>query len=334
MQYDIFNGDADGICSLHQLRLDTPHPDAILITGVKRDIALLSTLQGITHSSLTVLDISLDSNRPFLQSLLTQSNQILYIDHHFSGVIPETTALTAHIDTAPDTCTSLIVDSLLHGRFRKWAIVGAFGDNLHDAAHKAAQTLSLSGAVIEQLRELGELLNYNGYGANLTDLYFHPADLYRAILPYKDPLDFIASSPTLSILRQGFQQDMTLALSQKVINPGNNNRIFHFPDTAWARRISGVFANLKAQEKKEAAHALIAPNADATLRISVRAPLTDRKNADTLCRAFPTGGGRAAAAGINSLPPEMLNEFIAAFHTTFDRSGGNQPISLTDSAQN
>ncbi|MDP3696184.1 MAG: hypothetical protein Q8R42_08730 [Desulfocapsaceae bacterium] len=163
MQYDIFNGDADGICALHQLRLATPCPDAILITGVKRDIALLSTLQDVAQSSLRVLDISLDSNRPFLQKLLNQSNQILYIDHHFAGMIPETTALTAHIDTAPNTCTSLIVDSLLHGRFRKWAIVGAFGDNLHDAAQKAAQTLSLTGTVIEQLRELGELLNYNGY---------------------------------------------------------------------------------------------------------------------------------------------------------------------------
>lgn len=317
MQYDIFNGDADGICALHQLRLETPLPDALLITGVKRDIGLLSTLQNVKQSSLTVLDISLESNRPFLQELLNNSNEILYIDHHFAGVIPETSALTAHINTSPETCTSLIVDAMLQGRYRRWAIVAAFGDNLHDAAHLAAQTLSLSVQVIEQLQELGELLNYNGYGAELADLHFDPADLYRAISPYEEPLDFIASSPALPVLRQGFQDDMTLALSQNVVNPGSINRIFHFPDTPWARRVSGVFANLKAQEKKEAAHALIVDNADATLRISVRAPLTERKNADTLCRAFPTGGGRAAAAGINSLPPEMLEEFISAFQATF-----------------
>jgi hypothetical protein len=318
MHYDIFNGDADGICALHQLRLHAPDPDAILVTGVKRDITLLSTLQDVEHSSLTVLDISLESNRPFLQILLDNSNQILYIDHHFAGVIPEVPALTAHINTSPDTCTSLIVDSLLHGRFRKWAIVAAFGDNLHDAARKTAQSLSLSKQDMEQLQELGELLNYNGYGATVTDLHFHPADLYRTVLPHEDPLDFIASSLELAVLRQGFQQDMTLALSQHAINSGNTNRIFHFPNTAWARRVSGVFANLKAQEKKEAAHALIVDNADATLRISVRAPLADRKNADTLCMAFPTGGGRAAAAGINRLPPEMLDDFISAFQATFD----------------
>jgi len=320
MRYDIFNGDADGICALHQLRLSAPQPEAILVTGVKRDITLLAALRDVEQSSLTVLDISLESNRPYLQTLLDNSNQILYIDHHFAGDIPRTPALTTHIDPSPDTCTSLIVDSLLHGQWRKWAVTGAFGDNLHEAAHNVARPLALSLDAMRQLQELGELLNYNGYGASLADLHFHPADLYRAVAPYEDPLDFIAASPELAVLRRGFEEDMELAHSQKIINPDNTNRIFFFPDAPWARRVSGVFANLKAQEKKEAAHALIAPNADSTLRISVRAPLQNKKNADTLCRAFPTGGGRAAAAGINALPAAMLNEFIAAFEATYDSS--------------
>ena len=37
--YDVFNGDADGICALIQLRLAEP-ADTTLITGVKRDTAL------------------------------------------------------------------------------------------------------------------------------------------------------------------------------------------------------------------------------------------------------------------------------------------------------
>jgi len=41
MDYDVFNGDADGICALIQLRRADPKPDATLITGVKRDIELL-----------------------------------------------------------------------------------------------------------------------------------------------------------------------------------------------------------------------------------------------------------------------------------------------------
>lgn len=317
MQYDIFNGDADGICALHQLRLITPCPDGILITGVKRENRLLSLLEDVRESSLTVLDISLESNRPYLQPLLDHGNQILYIDHHFAGEVLESPALAAHINPDPNTCTSLIVDSLIQGRYRKWAIVAAFGDNLHNAAEHAARSLSLSNSMSEQLRELGELLNYNSYGSELTDLHIHPADLYRAICPYPDPSEFIESSPMVPILRQGFDEDLALALTQKTIHSSNKNRIYHFPDTAWARRASGVFANLKAQEKKDAAHAIITHNSDSTLRISVRAPLNDKKNADTLCLRFPSGGGRAAAAGINHLPANMLDEFISSFLSFF-----------------
>ena len=41
MLYDVFNGDADGLCSLQQIRLAEP-ADSVLVTGVKRDIALLA----------------------------------------------------------------------------------------------------------------------------------------------------------------------------------------------------------------------------------------------------------------------------------------------------
>ncbi|MDQ6977782.1 MAG: acetyltransferase, partial [Ghiorsea sp.] len=37
---DVFNGDADGLCALHQLRLAVP-VNSTLMTGVKRDINLL-----------------------------------------------------------------------------------------------------------------------------------------------------------------------------------------------------------------------------------------------------------------------------------------------------
>ena len=70
---DVFNGDADGICALHQLRLTTPRPEALLVTGVKRDIGLLSRLQHVQDCDITVLDISLDHNRNSLQELLAQN---------------------------------------------------------------------------------------------------------------------------------------------------------------------------------------------------------------------------------------------------------------------
>ena len=67
MHYDVFNGDADGIFSLQQYRLEYPRPDNQLITGVKRDIRLLSLVDNLQNSNLSVFDISLDSNRTWLE---------------------------------------------------------------------------------------------------------------------------------------------------------------------------------------------------------------------------------------------------------------------------
>ena len=315
--YDVFNGDADGICALHQLRLAEPVPEAHLITGVKRDILLLSQIAELKDGSITVLDVSLDSNRSFLERLLQAGNRILYIDHHYAGDIPEDTNLHAHIDYSSDQCTSLIVNTLLRGRFSKWGIVGAFGDNLHEAAGRMASILVLSGDELARLREIGELFNYNGYGATTNDLHFHPASLYRSVCAFEDPLDYYAESKTLSVLRDGFKEDMARALVVQEKGGKTGNRVYFFPEAPWARRISGVFSNLKAREKAELAHAVIIANKDATYQISVRAPQTNRRNADLLCRAFPTGGGRAAAAGINNLPGEMLDDFLSAFNTMY-----------------
>ncbi len=316
MQYDVFNGDADGIFSLHQLRLSQPCPETQLITGVKRDIGLLSQLQNVEKSSITVLDVSLDHNRLYLERLLP-TNTILYIDHHFAGEIPQSENLEYHIDPSPHLCTSLIVNSLIDGQYVKWAICGAFGDNLHDSAHKAAAGLSLTEGDMSQLREIGELFNYNGYGADLSDLHFPPDHLYRALQGFDDPLDFFSSSTIISTLRAGFKEDMARALTQKKLATGTKNRVYYFPQAAWARRVTGTFSNLKAREKEAAAHAIIVENMDSTLQVSVRAPLANRKNADTLCRRFPTGGGRSAAAGINNLPAEMFDDFLLEFQKIY-----------------
>lgn len=320
MHYDVFNGDADGIIALHQLRLNSPKSDVTLITGVKRDIKLLNKISDVQKSTITVLDVSLDSNRSTLSQLLQADNTITYIDHHFAGVIPDSKYLTCHLDPSPATCTSLIVDKLLDGKYRTWAIAAAFGDNLHDSAVQAASKLNLTAKQLNTLQELGELLNYNGYGANLSDLHFTPDALFRALHNYDDPFSFMEESSDLTVLQKGFQADMAKAMEQPEMNASAHNRIYSFPNASWARRVSGVFSNLRARERKDAAHALIVENSDKSLRISVRAPLYDRKDADTLCLSFPTGGGRKAAAGINELPADMLDDFIDRFHSTYSPS--------------
>jgi hypothetical protein len=58
---------------------------------------------------------------------------------------------------------------------------------------------------------------------------------------------------------------------------------------------------------------VITERADGTYLVSVRAPLQNKVGADDLCRRFPSGGGRKAAAGINHLPADQLEGFIAQF---------------------
>lgn len=314
--YDVFNGDADGICALHQLRLAEPRPEAELVTGVKRDIQLLARLTGAVNSAITVLDISLDANRQPLEKLLA-TNQVRYIDHHYAGVLPDSPNLEAHIYPEPESCTALIVDRMLNGSFRNWAIVGAFGDNLDEAAYRTAAGTSLAPQELDKLQELGQLLNYNGYGKSLEDLYFHPAALYTGLSKYQDPLAFWDSAPELQTLRQGFKADMEKAGQFLPLGKTRGGRIYRFPASPWCRRVAGVFINGKARERKDLAHALLVDNGDNTLLVSIRAPLINRTGADELCRAFPSGGGRPAAAGINELPVKMLNEFLTAFGEVF-----------------
>lgn len=317
MDYDVFNGDADGICALHQLRLARPRPEARLVTGVKRDIRLLRHLVDVENAAVTVLDISMKSNKEELLSLLKNNCKVFYVDHHFAGEVPNCPDLVAHIDSDPNTCTSLIVDRLLKGKYRSWAVVAAFGDNLHESAAKAGASLGITEKELDSLRELGELLNYNGYGLSIADLHFPPQTLYNALKRFSDPLDFYRRSEVLARLREGFEDDMTRARGSKALSESKAGRVFELPAEPWARRVSGVFGNEKARERPDLAHAVLIENQDQTYRISVRAPLNKKINAERLCLDFPTGGGRAAAAGINALPAELLKKFLNSFEQVF-----------------
>jgi len=140
--FDLFNGDADGIFSLLQMRQVDPRPDAQLVTGVKRDTQLFARIA----------------------------------DRVSSG----------------DRITAL-----------DWAICGAYGDNFQALAARVAADRNLN-VPLGQLRELGELVNYNAYGLTLDDLHFHPTDLYAILANYPDPMAFLEDSPkALDILRQG-----------------------------------------------------------------------------------------------------------------------------------
>lgn len=314
--YDVFNGDADGLCALHQLRLAEPR-EAVLVTGVKRDISLLAKVPVDDCASATVLDISMDKNGEALRALLAAGKSVHYVDHHHPGEIPTDAGLRANIDISPTVCTSLLVDGELGGRYRAWAVTAAFGDNLLQSAREAAAPLGLSDAQLATLERLGTLINYNGYGASLEDLFFAPDALYRRMQPFEDPFAFAAEGETYAVLDQGHNEDMARAEALQPSEQGDKHAIYIFPDARWARRVSGVYANTLVHSAPSKAHAILTAKPGGGYLVSVRAPLDNRSGADALCRQFETGGGRAAAAGINLLPESELARFSAALQAQY-----------------
>lgn len=313
-RYDIFNGDADGICALLQLRHANPQPSQ-LITGIKRDISLLRKASISQGDKLTILDISLDKNRNELEAALANGAEVLYIDHHFAGEIPDHPKLTSLIDTTPDVCTSILVDRYLDGQFTEWAIVGAFGDNLKKSATALCEKLGLSERQRAQLENLGIYINYNGYGGSLDDLHFKPDELYRHLARYKTPFDFIdLDSEDFEKLSTGYHNDMASAAEVDATYISDAVAVFILPDATWARRVSGVYGNSLANQAPDRAHAVLTEKDNGNYLVSIRAPINNKKGADEVCRQFKTGGGRAAAAGINDLPSSQLQQFIDTFN--------------------
>ncbi|MCW9015281.1 MAG: DHH family phosphoesterase [Gammaproteobacteria bacterium] len=313
---DVFNGDADGICALHQLRLAQPVAST-LVTGVKREINLLRHVDATAGDQLTVLDISMDKNREDLNRILEQGARIQYFDHHFAGDIPEHKNLQAFINTDSDVCTSLLVNDYLANKYLAWAVTAAFGDNLFTAAENRAQPLGLNTTQLEQLKQLGTCINYNGYGSSLEDLIFTPEQLYKLIQPYADPFDFINSESAYQTLLEGFNTDISKANNINAEYADDSHALYILPDEKWSRRVSGVYANSLAQDHPDRAHAMLTIQSDGGYLVSVRAPINNKTGADELCRQFETGGGRKAAAGINHLPDNQYDKFLQLFQQAF-----------------
>jgi hypothetical protein len=314
--YDVFNGDADGLCALHQLRLAAPL-DAVLVSGVKRDVALLARVRAEPGDSITVLDVSLAANRSALLNLLEREVRVEYFDHHFAGELPAHPNLIATIDPSPAICTGLIVDRHLRGSHRIWAVVAAFGDNLAGPAREAASTLGLSTRQLEELRALGDVLAYNAYADVESDLIVHPTTLYLLLSRYADPFEFMRAEPVYAQICERRRDDLRMAelVEPELTLPGAT--IYILPDEQWSRRVRGSFANDRANRFPDVAHAVLTRNGQHGYTVSVRTPLAKGTGADALCRKFPTGGGRAAAAGINHLPEEHLPEFVREIDRAF-----------------
>jgi hypothetical protein len=311
-----FNGDADGLCALQQLRLAEPG-DATLVTGVKRDIHLVRRIDATSGDAVTVLDISLEQNRDDTLRLLEAGVSVRYFDHHRAGDMPRHPRFEAHIEEGPDVCTSALVDRYLGGRYRAWAAVAAFGDGLPGLGTSLAREAGVDAASTGLLQELGTRLNYNAYGEAVSDLHFDPQAVAQAMLPYADPLAFIRGCDVHGALGTRYDDDMRRARGLAPLRDVPGATIVMLPDEPWARRAIGVLANELTQARPECAIAILSPRAHGGFTVSVRAPAKRAGDAGAFCSAFPTGGGRVRAGGINHLPEEDVERFSSRFALHF-----------------
>jgi len=310
MNYDIFNGDADGIIALLQLQLASP-TESVKVTGVKRDIKLMKKITPKAGDNIRVLDISMEKNMAELHDALCVGARVMYVDHHKAGDIPNHANLFAHIDLDANMCTSLIVSDLLHKQFHLWAITAAYGDNLFVKADQEAGKLGLTELEKSQLKAFGTYINYNGYGSELADLHFAPEDLFNQLLNYKSPFDAINDQNSVYyVLEKAYKADMQKAADAKVLHDCDVAKVILLDDAPWARRVSGVLGNDLANQAANKAHAVLTYNNKSSYTVSVRAPLRNKQGAADICSEFDTGGGRAAAAGINELPQHDIKRLI------------------------
>ncbi len=314
--YDVFNGDTDGIFAWHQLRLTHPR-DATLITGVKRDVGLVGRVEAGEGDMVTVLDVSHAKNRKDVQRLLDSGAIVEYFDHHDPGKLIDHPNITYHINTEPNVSTGLIVNSHVGGQNCLWSIATAFGDNHMDLAMNMAKSENLSGEQTTLLKQIGLVVNYNSYGQTAGDLFFPPEEIAEATKACGlDIFSFTKQSDIFSTLLENFSADMSSAVCQEPYLISDNAVIYTLPNEAWTHRVMGAFSNHLVSSNKDLACAIAVLNSDGTYRISVRSSINNPYGAGNLCKKFG-GGGREKAGGVNNLVASELDTFKKEFDRIF-----------------
>lgn len=315
IHYDIFNGDADGIVSLHQYRMHFPVKRTQLVTGVKRDVELLRHMRYVKHSRLTVFDISHKTNESYVERILSNNNRIVWFDHHDAGLYHPSNMFRLTFDTSPVVCTNMLVDNYVDGLYRPWTIVGAYGDNLHEQAEELNP--GFSSKALHQLKEIGETLNYNGYGNVESDLTVHPKDVYLDLSKYDSPFDYRRKSEVYDLIHHQKCADSHELNNSEVLHESTTGKVVLLPPTPASVRYSGIYSNQLTTDNPSQAFLILTQIDDDNYRVSIRAPKTKPHGASTLAGNFDTGGGREKAAGINKLPKSELKLLIDLFEKQF-----------------
>ena len=311
---DVCNGDADGLCSLLQWRLHEPRIST-LVAGLRRDVGLLARVHARSGDEVLVCDLPMDCNRSALRRLLDCGATVQYFDHHVADEVTRHPRLRATVDFSRGVCTSLLVDRVLGGRYRGWAVVGAYGKNLTTVANGLALGMGLGAQARVRLRQLGELISYNACGVDEADATIAPAHLYEVLSRYSDPLDCLEAETVVQDLDVARQEDLSHAFALAPYWQDAHASVYMLPDTAWSRRVAGCVDKQFSVAEPQRASAVLRSKGDGRFHASVRAPLGAPENVGE-----SLAGGRSAHWVVDDLPAGEVDHFIRSFSAS--RWGG------------
>jgi hypothetical protein len=211
--------------------------------------------------------------------------------------------ITMH-HAAANGCTSLMVDCLLQGKYRGWALVGAYGKQLKHLADAQATVMGIGAAEREGLQRLGELISYNADVAHTRHLYLEPANLYAQLARYQDPLEFLRCESLAEDLDGVRQSDLERALALPAYWKDGHASVFVLPDQDWASRVSSHFKSRLCEMEPHRAHAVLTPSDTGFFRAAVQASI------------MPGYQARPKRWLIDHLPAGEVDHLISAFSAT------------------
>lgn len=308
---DVCNGDADGLCSILQWRMHEPK-EATMLALLDCDTSLVGRVHTRPGDEFLMCDIPMEPNRSTLLQLLAGGARVQYFNHQVTEEIPWHPLLQTTVDFSRDACTSLIVDRLLGGKYRGWAVVGAYGKHLTHVADKLAMDMGLVADVRAQLRELGELISYNALVPHEDDACIAPARLYEHLSRYPSPTDFLRSEPIISELDSVRRDDLYRATELTPYWQDAYACVYVLPDAPWAHRVAGGLDKAIAAREPTRAHAFLCPAGDTHFRVTVHAARNTSVGSFGVDDA-EMGSVRPRAWVIHHLPHDEIDHFIRAF---------------------
>ena len=126
-----------------------------------------------------------------------------------------------------------------------------------------------------ELKEIGETLNYNGYGNEESDLTVHPKDVYLDIQKYRS-FQYKKMSEIYNKINTQMKLDEAELNSSEILHTSETGKIILLPDTKASIRYS-IYSNKQTTDNPSKAFAILTNINEDAYRISIRSPKSNHK---------------------------------------------------------